>query len=694
MDYSAQLIAIELSDSHVDQSGNVKTTGKIEFSEGSIPIDNWGLSAIPDGTAITIDVWLDGRYQRHPRGALRSVGTQYSEVDRTLSVEVGCILSARSFAETPDVFLSGVTPGSSVNVQTVADRLLRHGGITTIVNNATGSFSFLDRPQMSGSAIETASKMLASAGAFCWTDSQERVNLTNIDLNPTQRIWSGHAYEFASFERVKNGQPPTEEIKVSGSYKEIHVHKTPVTVGPFREYGPSKYGGTELLKEWESTTEIDFGGAIETTITTTRTNANIVYRAWNLGGNGLVPGAEVSTKVRKFDKNATAHLLSSIETVSKERGLALGPYLDWLHKKDVNSFNSASRYGAVPAEVTEETYKYNSNGFLVQKETIKRNTLASLLGELGDPDWKSAKNLDLAQLVIFEKVIETWEERTPGEWIAYKETFVPQGRAPTGRTGVVAAIEAKKTQAQYIAAIVQAQQVMSQGRNPVESNSGQATPPAPERLPVEYKSEGTGAESIAYFPGGSNNWQPRRSEMQVPYLPDRLAGNAPPTEAAQYYGRVYGGVQQAQWRTLRVVTALDQWLIDGYRPWAPLDIFREGTVYTVAISGTSWVGTQDECLVSLDCALLGERQGAVVNSGVLTTPGTLVPPYLIRGADDQVTLSAAFSSIEPSAVYGPTDTMVSSIAITDELVEQHQVNLTAAYSDEIVEQSHQWIWFF
>jgi hypothetical protein len=696
VDYSAQLDGYELSDSHIDQGGLVKCTGKIDFTKGAIPIDNWGISAIADGTAITIDVFINGAWVRHPRGALRSVGTTYSELEEKLEVEVGCLLSARSFAEVPDVFLSGVTPGSSVGVQTVALRLFQGGGITTIVNNATGAFSFLDRPQMSGSAIESAGKMLASAGAIAWVDSQERVQTKNLTLDPLTRIWAGEAYKLVGFERTKVGQPPTEEIEVTGSYREIKIQKSPVTIGPIREYAPSKFGGTQLQKETTTVTTIDFGGAVETTVTTARFNAELVYRAWNAGGNGLVPGSEISTRVRTFDKNETGYLLSNVETIQRERGLALGPYLDWLHKQDPNKFASTNRYGRIPAEKKEETYKYNSNGFLVEKITTTWTTLANLLGELGDPQWALAANQQLGDLVVSERLVETWEERITDQWIAATETYMAQGRAPSGRTGIVAQIDTHKTPAEYTAAIIQARQLISvTGKNPVNSNTGQSNPPEPERIPAQYRSESSSTESIARFPSNASAWQPRRSTMQIPYLPDRPEGGSPPTEFCQYYGKLYGGIQQAQWRTARFSLPLTSWLITDYQPWAALDISRQGTVYTLAISGTSWAGDQQQCLVSVDGALLGERVGAVITNGVLTTPGVLKPPYIQQGDESDATIGDEVISTGPASIYGDiSESENADQAISDFIQTSISVNEDEAISSPVDETGNDWIWFF
>lgn len=699
VDYSAQLDTYQLTDSHIDQSGIVKTQGSITFTRGAIPIDNWGLSAIPDGTAVTIDVWLDGRWQRHPRGALRSVGSTYGELDDQLVLGVECILLARSFAEIPDVFASGVTPGSSTGAQTVASRLLAHGGIPSVINSSTGAFSFLDRPQMSGSAIETAGKILASLGAIAWTDSLERVQIADLSLDPIGRIWSGPAYKFVMFERTKVGQPPTEEIKVTGSYREIHVQKNPAIGPPVREYAPSKWGGLQLQKESVTTTTIDFGGAIETTETVSRINAEVVYRAWNPGGNGLVPSAEISTKIRKFDKNDTGYLLTATETVRRERGLALAPYLDWLHKNNKNAFASVNRYGRIIAEQREEVCKYNSNGFLVSREVTTRNTLANLLGELGDPNWKLAASLDLGQPVVFEKTIETWEERIPGQWVYDTKTWVAQGRASQGRTGVIAAIEMQKSKAEYVAAVIQAQQLMIQKVDPVNSNSGQGDPPDPERIPAQFRSESKEAESIAYFPGHATNWGPRRSQMQIPYLPDRWADSSPPSNFCQYYGKLYGGIQQAQWRTARIALPITQWLIDGYRPWAAIDVIRHDStdtpvVYTLAVSGSSWAGDREQCLVSIDGALLGERFGAVTNGDVITSPGVLVPPYDSREEDSVSISSVALSVAEPEDSYADLDVSRSAILSEVTTVEIDRSTASITTSVEEGDDDSPWVWFF
>jgi hypothetical protein len=141
-----------------------------------------------------------------------------------------------------------------------------------------------------------------------------------------------------------------------------------------------------------------------------------------------------------------------------------------------------------------------------------------------------------------------------------------------------------------------------------------------------------------------------------------------------------------------------------------MDVFRYGTVYTLAISGTSWAGDQTECLVSIDGALLGERIGAAVTNGVLTNPGTLQPPYLSRGEDSVTRSSTLISSIGPSASYGvgsvtisgaqtyseviPIDvTTLSTLTTSDRIPVSSTVNSTITFS-EVVDDNNNWIWFF
>jgi hypothetical protein len=408
-----------------------------------------------------------------------------------------------------------------------------------------------------------------------------------------------------------------------------------------------------------------------------------------------VPSAEISTKTRKFDKNDTGYLLSIAEIISRERGLAIGPYLDWAHKNDPASFSSTSRYGRANAEFRTETYKYNSSGFLVRKEVLIKTTLAALLGDFGDPNWKLARSLDLAGLTFSEMTVETWEEQNPGQWLAYSETYVAQGRAPSGRTGVAALIDSQKSAAEYSRAIQQAQQPISLGRNLVASNAGQSTPPEPERIPAQFRSESMGASSVAFFESNASNWVARRSNMQIPYLPDRSAGSSPPNDFCQYYGKLHGGIQQAQWRTARFTLPLTSWLINGYQPWSAIDVIRQGTVYTLAISGSSWAGDQQQCLVSIDGALLGERVGAVITNNVITAPGTLIPPYQLKNDEDVITTSESLSSIEPIPLYGEPDFIEAKESLAFSPVASSSVSARCDLSDEIsYNEDSPWIWFF
>jgi hypothetical protein len=127
-----------------------------------------------------------------------------------------------------------------------------------------------------------------------------------------------------------------------------------------------------------------------------------------------------------------------------------------------------------------------------------------------------------------------------------------------------------------------------------------------------------------------------------------------------------------------------------------MDVFRYGTVYTLAISGTSWAGDQNECLVSIDGALLGERIGAAVTNGVLTNPGTLQPPYLLRGEDISIGIRPGISTEHPEAINGEAIAVGVRPSLSTALPDSiDSIRVTpSVYTEEDEGNGSNWFWFF
>jgi hypothetical protein len=100
--------------------------------------------------------------------------------------------------------------------------------------------------------------------------------------------------------------------------------------------------------------------------------------------------------------------------------------------------------------------------------------------------------------------------------------------------------------------------------------------------------------------------------------------------------------------------ALEDWILQNYRPYAQMQVVKGNRVYRLAMNGTSWIANQEQSLVSTDAALLGEELGAVIGpTGNVSSPGVLSPPYAIAGPGQAMTLAWDFAEPQqPGQQYG------------------------------------------
>ena len=663
IDYSEQFEEFIGSDDHLSTAGLVMFRGSITISKGPISIDNWDRS-LDLGTLITIDVFYDGQFRRHPRGALRIIGSEYNEETGSLVIEVGCKLAARSFQETPSVFVPGVQPGTLKSLASVVAALLTYAGFDQISYNSANNFSFRDRPDLDGSAVEIAGSMLASAGLFAWCDKDEIIQIDEVQLGLGSVIFDGYAYQLKSFQKVKLGQPPTEELLVTGEYRVVHERadsKSSVET----EYAPrivdlntasgdtvTVPAGRKLERRTRRSESIDFSQSTQTFEEETDLSTGTVYRGWEgFPSYGMVSGAESKTKKRSFERNSEAKLLRITETEQKHLSIVMGPYLDWLLENDEDGFAAARKTGRMIASETQETFEYDSRSRVVRHTVTKKEPMVTVLAALGDPAWGEISLVtNLSSMVETSRTVTTYSENAPEDWDRKASNYLARAMSSSARVGPITLIEAE----QYSRAAIVAKGLVLEGTDEENSNSGQTNPPQAERMPARFKSESRSIETLITFPTNASDWKPRRRSLQIPYLPDRISETSPPLDVLAAYGKVWGGLEQSQWKSARIEIGNDFWFFDGYRPFAQISVHRFNRTYRLAVNGTSWLVTREEMGASTDAALLGEQIGASVDSGGNTLdPGVLQPPYTVTGTGQTLRLKFDASSRDfPSPMFG------------------------------------------
>ena len=93
--YSANLLNFQVTDSSIMGSGMVTTQGRILLAElpGQTSLLDYGKTKFARGESVTLSLTIDGVKRRHPRGSLIVIDSSYNNTDRTVEVNLGCLLT-------------------------------------------------------------------------------------------------------------------------------------------------------------------------------------------------------------------------------------------------------------------------------------------------------------------------------------------------------------------------------------------------------------------------------------------------------------------------------------------------------------------------------------------------------------------------------------------------------------------------
>ncbi|MEO0432420.1 MAG: hypothetical protein AAF151_12060 [Cyanobacteria bacterium J06656_5] len=681
VDYSLQFFAFTGQDSFVDESGLVTFDGQIEIDQirGGQPINNWDNPELfTIGTAVTFEVWRNGAYELHPRGSLRIIGSAPDEGNPEegrppqQTLEVACLIGARLFAGPTDEseLLSLVNPGSTTNAITVVNRLLALAGCGVPTYNQAGTtIRFRDVPQLSGSYLESAGKMLASMGLFAWCDRNESIQIHRAtDSDPILVISEAELAE--DIRPVIVGQPPADEAVVSGSYREVfdradntgeiftedRGNKSLIAPTPIVQRAPNSTsiifsgGGQGVISTFRQSEDIDFDNSRVTDTQTETQMGFLVYRGvYGYTVFNQVPSSTVVT-VRQYGQDDNAMLERVTKTASVPVITALSNYVDWLLSNDDTAFYSLNLDQLV--DVTETIdYTYDEQQQLIREDREVMEPLGSVLGGLGGLDWSIVNalftNSQLLSTVSGEQSTTKYEAQSPSDWKIITQSRVPACRDSRFQQGILSDILAATTDDTRKGVLNRAIAPASVKTTTQDSSSGQTKPPGTERMPARISSETQSANATVKFGGVPSGWQPRQENYTVPYLSDKQGSGRygrktvtiGDTQANQCYsyGSVWHRVAKARHQSAEMGFPLRAEFFSSYRPYGVVRVLRlDGSIYDFALNGTAWGVDPEQAIVSTNGALLNRLQGATVTAGGQpVSPGT-VPSEPIEVTDGTI----------------------------------------------------------
>lgn len=599
------------SDDYLSESGIVSHKGTLTLTEipGGFALDDWaGITWLKIGTPVVLEINIAGTWYRHPRGALRIMGTNYK--DGVQSLEVACILGARAFSEPTDELAITTT-----NARAIADQLFALAGCGVPNWNTSANFELGDRPRLSSSYIESAGKLLASMGCFAWTDGYGVVQIHPLE-SATVLLTLDEAELGDGLERVLVGKPPASVAKVSGSYAERGDRGTSNTslITTFGNVGAivPDAGGYGPVSRTAITEAIS---AEDSTVTLTTQEDRLGFQVYK-GKNGLPRASltpyESTVNTKRYSAGPDAKLLSIDENTSAPTYPTLQAFCDWAiaNKVGVSLSNPIQRR-------SHTDFTYNEKEELVRIEKEVFGPIGGPLGSLSGVDWEKvyAAYGVPSDSILIGRELTLWEEVGPGEWRKFEIREYSQVQDSNSQAGLQERLGEAKTDGDILDIYRSAAACSASESKVTTSTSGQANPPAPERFPGTKGEAKQHQETIPYQ-GFATDWADKEQAYTVPYCPSVSPGDPPPRDHIRGYGERWHGAAIARWRSGRIEIPLSIALL-AYRPYARVQIATPTGTYLMAMNGTSWAIAPDRSLASSDCSLLGQ----LVN-------GQLAPPFM------------------------------------------------------------------
>ena len=147
VDYSSTLTDFRLSDSSIVTGGIVTTTGVAVLREGrgTTSLEDYSKEKFGRGKVVRLDLDIAGNIERHPRGTMLILDSGYSSEDRSIHLDLGCLLTLYA--------------------------------LTNNIEDLTSHTSY-DMPE--GAGFEELSRALQSEGTFIYADKDGVIQKRNF----------------------------------------------------------------------------------------------------------------------------------------------------------------------------------------------------------------------------------------------------------------------------------------------------------------------------------------------------------------------------------------------------------------------------------------------------------------------------------------------------------------------------------
>jgi hypothetical protein len=615
-DFTPALLYFAASDSHINQSGLVTTTGTIELGFSGLideSLDDRKNSRFCRGNSIIIEIENDnGELVKHPRGALRILSATYSEdnFQKRQSLEVGCLISLLNFKEPLDTEKADNKGCDGKTAGEIIVTLLREAGILHIggiLPNTIYNYPL----RLSGSYLNSVGQILYANGLIGYIDKNGVFQIIPDKIRwqrPELTIRIG--YEEIWYKRLTGAELPVDKVAATGT--EIIVRDAAETSIDISE----TYGAASIIdKNYSSSDEI----VIERTKTTRAWNKSThqlivtkdTYKPYGLvipsvffGENQsklaeILASREVETS--SFEKDTECKLKSKTTKFYYPRATYLSEY------KEANP--NYIFFGLITPQLVKEIKEFYIYDIKNRIKSIRTNTEELKISILNntEEDWSSWE-FPPEDPIPPEESVQRWNELATNYWEYSTSKLSALVRVNPEAVVFTAGSKISSNKTDLIS--------NPEGSGTKRSNVGQTQPPATERCPDHCNYEENNIEEIALFSGICN---PQFRERQRNYTVEFLAGRKePPLQPGSVVLLPYNSESQAaqqlkavalneglklygRYKGQIIAVAMSNPLFD-YHPLFNIEVIeQDGSVQNFASSAGNWVLNQSECYANFYC---------------------------------------------------------------------------------------------
>lgn len=623
-DWSRSLVSFDAGQDQRSMNGLILTTGTIVLGTvlgmpGSLnPRSASGRTRWWRGQVVQI--WCtnsSGQLVKHRFGHLYILKAPLPPQDGKITLELGCILSLRNFAQ-PDDDKSGVEPGISTDRRTIVNSLLFAAGCPACVDSIEAFPLNTPQPKQGGSYVEQAGIIAYGGLKSLYQDGNGQIRAASNNLNQSGSVATiaiGH--DEISYEPSEGSETPCEVIKCVGVEKTL-IDNWTTEKSIVEEYGPAavidpKAGISPVLlrrietvditnKDGKKRTELILAPAGKVMPSARPKDLRIIldsyteethYYQW-IGTQRLDP-IESSGIVAINPDQAKAPKLEKVVTVVERLFPAAAPeFFESLEDRRKDFWRGLN----IIASRTELEYRYTNDELIERTVQTTRETRAAIVGA---EDTFSPANLDISEVQVVQ-----YQRKTPriGKKIDTLEQVLAR-----------AFPDLEDADAEPADRIMQKLAIVTKSRKEEFSNAGQCNPPQAERKPERWTEEEKPIEATARFAIAPLNSQHQERERTI-QLDFGAVSKGQLEQIAQIKGTELIG--QAQGVTLQV-PLLDTFL-SGSNPFMLLDVVEpDGTVLKVLTNGIQ---------ISHDpTSAIAGFTGIWLGSGQIGQPARFEAPY-------------------------------------------------------------------